>query len=1083
MFHRLLNIDFGSFPIYPLMLIAAFVAGWITYGKMFGKCNFSRFVRRRVRRCFFWSGVCALVASNTANWLFYPQLMQETLQLRITQGVYSSFFGLLVFFATAALFLRMGRMKVRLCLNQVTPAVLLALFIARLGCTLNGCCYGKAVTLFGATFPFPTTELEAAFALTLFIVLQKKAVGKRFWIFGFSYTLLRFVLEFFRGDDRGSLLGITALTPVQLFAIPLWILCAVMLFKEPLCRYFLLEHKLLVRREKRLQRLESKGRKPYAPYAYNYTPEKPNRNPLHVLGVIALCVVVFVGGLVYLNPFGFRWTQNLQYKLDSAFAGSGHEQQAGVLNGLAVQDASDKGTANTSADAHKIVTSYDTWTGAELACTYETTLPSGNRLYGFTQQVEGVDVFGMGRVLVTDSNGNALYVAGDETGLTFTNEVLTDYSAMTLTELFGDELVILDRRDCWYDTREGLVAAQQLILSSDGATASLGVIVNRANGSVLALTDTQLGVSTTAESRRIQNAVRTVAALLAEDDTFGLEAIKNPRQEISALERDRYALMQALIRAYEKSGLTAGQFRTALISARSIADRTPNMNQVLFSQILAEEVAAAVRGSGAGEKAAQRSAKKVTSAFRSGGIRQVEDETVTAVTAAKRKASFRHSLDCSTDRDLFTLATSPDRATELTLNAENPVVLEVYEAGGKAVTSLYVEGEESLTLYPEDGTDFTVRVSAPNALSTVGAATTDYKLSVKATELEETVPAGVTHSVRLIQDSFNTSNVMTFHAFCISDLTDEEQLGEVMAAAVMIPMLDSCSGCIGMEENVDTAKTLIAMTVIPGGDGREELKYLRGARMELSYFAHRENEAGIAVKAKLKLTIEDFPLYDGYIFYQLAPANRTTDSLDAQTSQIVGAVGDLLGTDYYITAFNTASLYEQFGDTPGSIQGDEALTSLYELQETVTVEYDGMTFRLKRFDEQKALQMGHSKEKVDSFYNYTLRQNILTLKEQRATYMATQACYSTLSTCTDVASTAYEVITDPFGYLVEEAAGQNETTESFYSLYQLVTDPAGVVTDAVVESFVETSQAMADRAQEQVDSINVLITQYENMKR
>lgn len=1080
MLHHLLKIDFASFPIYQITLIAAFVAGWIMYGKMFRKGNFSRFVKRRIRRCFFWGAVAALVASNAVNWLFYPQLMQEPLQLRITQGVYSSFFGLVVFYGVSALLLRMGKMKVRLCLNYVTPAVLLALFIARLGCTLNGCCYGK---LLGAGVRFPTTELEAVFALVLCIVLTKKATQKRFWIFGFSYTLLRFVLEFFRGDDRGSLLGITALTPVQLFAIPLWILCTVMLFKEPFCRYFLLEHKLLARREKRLQRLESKGKKPYEPLPYDYTPAKRRGNPLHPIGVVLLCLVVFFGGLVYLNPFGFRWTQNLQYSLDAAFAGSGHEQQAGVLTGLAVQDASDMGTAKSKNSALKIVTSYDQWTGADLICTYETVLPSGNRLYGFTQQVDGVQVLGTGRVLVTDSGYNALYVAGDETGLAFTNEVRTDYSAMTLAEAFGEELVVLERQDCWYDTGEGLVAAEHLILSSDGANPSVGAVVDRSSGGILALTGTKLSIHASAESSRIYNAVKTVSALLAEEDLAGLEKIKNPDYEISFLEQDRYTLMQALIRAYEKSGLTAGQFRTAMLSAQEIAERTPNMNQVLFSQILSREVAATVRSSGATEKDAQRSAKKVTSAFRASGIRQTEDEAVTALTAAKRKTSFKHSLDCSTDSDLFTLAASAEMATELTLTADSPVKLEIYEAGGRAVTALYVEGEESLTLYPEDGTAFAVRVSSPNGLTTVAAASADYKLSVKAVELEETVPAGVTHSVRVIQDSFNSSNVMTFYAFCVSDLADEETMGEMLTAGIMAPMLDSCSGCIGLEENVDTAKTLIAMTSIPGGEDREELKYLRGARMELDYFAHVENEEGIAVKAKMKLTIEDFPLYDGYIFYQLAPANRSSDGLEEQTAQLVDQVGSFLGTDYYITSFNTSALYTAFGDTEDSIRGDTELTSLYELQQTVTVEYDGMTFRLKQFDEQQALRMGHSREKVDSFYNYTLRQNILTLKEQRASYMATQACYSALSTCTDVASTAYEVVTDPFGFVVEEAAGQNETTKSFYMLYEVITDPAGVVTDAVIESFVETSQVLADRAQAQVDSINGLITKYENMKR
>lgn len=1102
MLKSLLGFDFGRFPIYWLMLIAAFVAGWITYGKMFRKCNFSRFVRRRVRRCFFWSGVCALFASHAVNWLLYPELLHASMQVRLTQGGYSSFFGLLVFFGTAALFLRMGRMKVRLCLNQITPAILLALFLARIGCTLTGCCHGRPIALFGATFRFPTTELEAIFALTLFIVLQKNGVGKRFWIFSFSYSALRFVLEFFRGDDRGSLFGIQALTPVQMIAPVIFVLSAYMLFKGPFCRYFLLEHKVLARKQQRLERLESRGKKPYEPYAYDYTPKKRVCNPLHALGVIVLCLVVVVGGLIYINPFGSRWSQNVQYYIDDALGGGGYEQTAGQLTGVSVQDASGLGKATNAQAAKKIVTSYDPWTGAQLDCAYEAALPSGGHLYGFYQNVQGVPVFGTGRALVTDSSYNALYVAGDESGLTYTNQILprSVYAYVTVDEAFGPDVMVIDSMDCWYDTGEGLVAARQVILSSDGATPVIGAILDRNNDRILALTGTKLGVYSSVERNRIYRAAREAALLIRENDPEKLQQLRNQEENHASLEQDTHRVLRSLLTAYQKTGLEAETFLHALEAANMVADYTPNLNAQLYSQILAAEIRSTLLHEGVSVRKAQSCAKQATKAFSACGIQQLEDEPVTELTVKNRKSSFPHTMAGRSDSDVFRLGAAEDKAVEITVSTHSPVKVEVCEGSGAALTSLYVEQEESFVLYPEDGTDFTVVVSAAhNGVGTV-LGEYDYELTVTPAE-EEIVPLVVTSTLYMIEQAYKNSNAAAFYALCVSDLQSEDDQEMIMTALFMPILAESCSGCQDQQEYMDMAKTMIATELIADEAEGNYLDALEGSSLKLTYVSHAENEVGMAVKAKMELTLEGVLIYDGYTFFQLVPVDYTTQ-MEGQDEEVKQFAKKLFSSTHCISKFHTDDLYAAFGDTRDNISHESELTSLYALQSKRVETWDSVTFTLRKLDEQAALSMGHSPQKVDAFYNYTLRQNIMSLKQARATLklsleiaQANLAVAESAEEVVNLAETAYDLYTDPAGTLIEAAAESTEFTKAVYNVYSWLTSaPEQIedmikdeikqtVMDTVIDPYAEACRQRCNMLTQQVNAINYLITDLEKMRR
>jgi phosphatidylglycerol:prolipoprotein diacylglycerol transferase len=99
--------------------------------------------------------------------------------------------------------------------DAVVPALALGQAIGRLGCLLNGCCYG-AVTdsplgvnlpdLNGVTLPrYPTQLMEMAVLLALFGVLwglrrRWPFAGAGFLLYAIIYPAARFAIEFLRGD-------------------------------------------------------------------------------------------------------------------------------------------------------------------------------------------------------------------------------------------------------------------------------------------------------------------------------------------------------------------------------------------------------------------------------------------------------------------------------------------------------------------------------------------------------------------------------------------------------------------------------------------------------------------------------------------------------------------------------------------------------------------------------------------------------------------------------------------------------------------------------------------------------------------
>lgn len=126
-------------------------------------------------------------------------------------------------------------------LNILTPLIPFAQSFGRVGCFFGGCCYGiEYHGPFAVQFPynelspylhlyprFPVQLVEACLCFILFVIIftytRKKAPfkGTSLGIYLISYGIIRFVLEYFRGDTiRGIWFSLSTSQWISLILVP-----------------------------------------------------------------------------------------------------------------------------------------------------------------------------------------------------------------------------------------------------------------------------------------------------------------------------------------------------------------------------------------------------------------------------------------------------------------------------------------------------------------------------------------------------------------------------------------------------------------------------------------------------------------------------------------------------------------------------------------------------------------------------------------------------------------------------------------------------------------------------------------------
>ncbi len=141
----------------------------------------------------------------------------------IQHGGLVFFGGFLAACTTLILWTRLKKKPLPLVADALVPSLALGHAFGRLGCFMQGCCYGKPCDHFWAVRPespaevagmaiHPTQIYEFLGLLNIvctLLVLERTAryPGKLAWSYCLLYSMLRFLVEFWRGDVPHDILG------------------------------------------------------------------------------------------------------------------------------------------------------------------------------------------------------------------------------------------------------------------------------------------------------------------------------------------------------------------------------------------------------------------------------------------------------------------------------------------------------------------------------------------------------------------------------------------------------------------------------------------------------------------------------------------------------------------------------------------------------------------------------------------------------------------------------------------------------------------------------------------------------------
>ena len=151
----------------------------------------------------------------------------------ISSSGFVVFGGLTVGLLSVLVLCRIKKVSFLTYMEHHIPSVALGQAFGRLGCFFAGCCYGKethshfAITFHNSDFApndiplVPTQLLSAAgnflnTAILLFIASKVKKKGIVLGCYFIFYSIGRFIIEFFRADDRGT---VGALSTSQFYGI------------------------------------------------------------------------------------------------------------------------------------------------------------------------------------------------------------------------------------------------------------------------------------------------------------------------------------------------------------------------------------------------------------------------------------------------------------------------------------------------------------------------------------------------------------------------------------------------------------------------------------------------------------------------------------------------------------------------------------------------------------------------------------------------------------------------------------------------------------------------------------------------
>jgi phosphatidylglycerol:prolipoprotein diacylglycerol transferase len=225
----------GSFPLhtYGVFLALAFLGAIMVTVRLGARDGLPR---ERIYDLCLWMLLASLIGSKALMFFTEPEYRGHpallfSLDFLRSGGVFYG--GLIGAVVTGYFLMRRYKLPWWKTADACAPGIALGNVLGRQGCFSAGCCWGKPTTMpWGVKFTelgheitgvpagvalHPTQLYESFAMLIVFFSLlwlhrHRRFSGQVILAYALIYAVVRFIIEFFRDDPRGDILGLTTLT-------------------------------------------------------------------------------------------------------------------------------------------------------------------------------------------------------------------------------------------------------------------------------------------------------------------------------------------------------------------------------------------------------------------------------------------------------------------------------------------------------------------------------------------------------------------------------------------------------------------------------------------------------------------------------------------------------------------------------------------------------------------------------------------------------------------------------------------------------------------------------------------------------
>jgi len=238
---RPILIEFGgiAIPSYGVMLVISFIVAILYVRKAAKKFSISPII---IENLAFYLMVGVIVGGRILYVIFHWHQYENDILgiIRIWEGGMMFFGGFIGAMIAGFIYLRKEKIPVLKVADIIAPAIAIGLFFTRIGCFLNGCCFGIPSTLpWAIRFPphcvagtspvgdltlHPTQIYTSLFGLALFFFLNNKLSkphgrGEIFALYLMFHGAFRFGVNFIRYYENSANIWINHVIALGLVAV------------------------------------------------------------------------------------------------------------------------------------------------------------------------------------------------------------------------------------------------------------------------------------------------------------------------------------------------------------------------------------------------------------------------------------------------------------------------------------------------------------------------------------------------------------------------------------------------------------------------------------------------------------------------------------------------------------------------------------------------------------------------------------------------------------------------------------------------------------------------------------------------